>query len=150
MKARKADGSDMSNRDHLTIDQLTGSQRRVRTRTEKLGLAISLLAFFGAIAVIGWFGLSGYQADDGSTDGQARIIFAGGDTRLIEAAPDSGVAAVASDGDSDGFGDPDEDLYADDGGAGDWGAPALDRADSASTGGEPRRSGSIRRGRGSE
>ena len=141
----------MSNRDHLTIDQLTGSQRRVRTRAEKAGLAISMVAFFGAIAVIGWFGISGYQADDGSSDGQARIIFAGGDTALAEGSRDSGVASASSDG----FGDADDDLYAEDSGAedgsaGDWGAAAIERSNSASDDSRPRRTGSIRRGTGGQ
>ncbi len=138
----------MSNRDHLTIDQLTGP-RRVRTRPEKIGLAISVIAFFGAIGVVGWFGLSGYQAEDGPDTSGPRVLFEGGEYRA-ETPTGSDSAAVAEDDYVVGnFGDPVEELYADDSDGG-WGATALERS-APDTGAErsgPPRTGRISRGRG--
>lgn len=143
----------MSNRDHLTIDQLTG-QRRVRTRQEKVGLAISLLAFFGAIAVVGWFAISGYQSEDGAEPSGPRVLFEGGEYRNDVAAgsTDEGAEPVGEDDHVVGnFGDPVDELYADDS-AGDWGTSALERS-APDAGGErsgPPRTGRISRGRGGE
>lgn len=141
----------MSNRDHLTIDQLTG-QRRLRTRQEKVGLAISMVAFFGAIGVIGWFALSGYQEDDGSDVSGPRVLFEGGEYRSSAASGAEGGedAAVTEDDYVVGsFGDPVDDLYADDSDGG-WGAAALERssADSGEERSGPPRQGRISRGRG--
>lgn len=141
----------MSNRD-LTLDQLA-APRRVRTRAEKLGLAISMLAFFGAIGVVGWFGLSGYQVDDGADSSAPRVIFAGG-----EVAPPvvDGNRRTAAEGTEDqyvvgDFGDPVAELYAEDENGG-WGASALERS-SASAGESDsgtRRTGRISRGTGGD
>lgn len=141
----------MSNRDHLTIDQLTG-RRRVRTRQEKVGLAISMLAFFGAIGVIGWFGLSGYQTDDGSGNSGPRVLFEGGEyqAQAASASERRGEAGIAEDDYVVGnFGDPVDELYAEDDDGG-WGAAALERSAAASgeEGSGPPRVGRIRRGQG--
>lgn len=142
----------MSNRDHLTIDQLTGA-RRVRTRQEKVGLAISMVAFFGAIGVVGWFGISGYQADDGSAASSGpRVLFAGGETSSapVAASSDTDTATVADDQYVVGnFGDPVTELYAEDDDGG-WGASALatSSSDSGDDGSGTPRVGRISRGRG--
>ena len=103
----------------------------VRTRREKLTLAVSATAFFAAIGVVGWFGLSGFDTSEEQSDGGARIIYAGGAPDLVV---DAGEAAVAEgkdapdEGDFVGeFGDPVSELYArdDDGG---WGETALETA----------------------
>lgn len=141
----------MSNRDHLTIDQLTG-QRRMRTRAEKIALAVSMLAFFGAIGVVGWFGLTGYQANDGAGVSGPRVLFEGGVSRTAGVpAPGRRTAANLTEDEYvvGNFGDPVDELYADDDDGG-WGTSALQQSSGASgdVEGGPPRVGRIRRGRG--
>lgn len=140
----------MSNRDHLTIDQLTGA-RRVRTRQEKVGLAISMVAFFGAIGVVGWFALSGYQVEDGSDVSGPRVLFEGGEYRSQASAGSNASASVVAEDDYvvGDFGDPVTELYADDSDGG-WGSAALERSspDAAGERTGPPRTGRISRGRG--
>ncbi|MEL1249605.1 hypothetical protein [Aurantiacibacter gilvus] len=141
----------MSNRDHLTIDQLTGS-RGMRTRREKLGLAISVMAFFGAIGIVGWFVLGGNYAEGGLDTSGPSVLFEGGEYRTNASADSDSDSAGIADVDDyvvGSYGDPVDELYADDSDGG-WGAMALERSapdiDAERSG--PRRLGRISRGSG--
>ncbi|WAT18973.1 hypothetical protein OZN62_05235 [Aurantiacibacter sp. MUD11] len=120
----------------------------MRSRNEKLGIAISVTAFFGAIAVIGWFGLSGY--DDSDDRGSAiSIVFSGGspvDTSTSTTGDAGSTETLGEDeyvvGD---FGDPVTELYEEE--AGGWGAGTTSGGDLAEDS-EPRRAGRIVRGTG--
>ncbi len=106
----------------------TSLLRRPDFRPEKAAIITSATAFFGAIGVIGWFGISGLQLENREDDSTARVIFAGG-------APQQPVAVVRIDSASNGvipdseyvvgeFGDPVDDLFMTDGDGG-WGVQAL-------------------------
>ncbi len=103
----------------------------VRSRPQKFTMAVSVIAFFAAIGVVGWFGLSGLEVADDEDQGGARIIFAGGSPgQVVEGGEDQSAAAseVADDEYVVGnFGDPVAELYADDDDGG-WSDSALDNA----------------------
>ncbi|MFB0613669.1 hypothetical protein [Aurantiacibacter poecillastricola] len=103
---------------------------RKRRREERVNFVVSVTAFFGAICVIGWFGLSAIGGSDEDAEG-ARIVIAGGAPQVVSAA-DAGrltshvpAARVAEENYVVGdFGDPASDFYRDDDNAG-WGQSSL-------------------------
>ncbi len=103
----------------------------MRTRRDKLTLVTSVIAFFAAIGVVGWFGLTGIEMGEDDEDSGAMIVFAGGSPAQVADEGDSEPLAetgAADDGYVVGsFGDPVTELYADEDDGG-WGELALDRA----------------------
>ncbi|MGB3795287.1 MAG: hypothetical protein WA957_03180 [Alteraurantiacibacter sp.] len=90
-----------------------------------------MIAFFSAIGVVGWFGISGFNTGTDNTRGEPMIVFAGGSPINV---PDDGAGdpatepAVSEDAYIVGdFGDPVAELYADDDDGG-WGESALNSA----------------------
>lgn len=109
------------------------SIRRPHARADRKTIGVSVFAFFSAICVIGWYGLSGIgnKEDGGSADFSRQIIFAGGAPKLVTV--EEGASAVDM-GEEDGaeddyvigqFGQPASDFYADDEDDGGWGEAAL-------------------------
>lgn len=111
------------------------SVRRHTAREGKRTIGISVLAFFAAIAVVGWFGLSGIEVEDDEPNRTRQLIFAGGAPRLavVEESP-----SATEDAEEDGeleedyvigsFGEPVDEFYADDDvDGGGWGDAAMDR-----------------------
>jgi len=115
------------------------SLRRPTSRQGKRAIGISMLAFFAAIAVVGWFGLSGLQVEDDEPKRTRQLIFAGGAPRLavVEESPAAEDEAAAGEEEGEGddyvvgsFGEPMDEFYADEAGAaggGGWGDAAMDR-----------------------
>ena len=103
----------------------------VRSRPRKFTMAVSVIAFFGAIGVVGWFGLSGLEVAEEEKQGGARIIFAGGSPAQVVEGSESQSAAASDVADDEyvvgSFGDPVAELYADDDDGG-WSDSALDNA----------------------
>lgn len=115
------------------------TRRRVRTRQEKTALFVGMAAFFSAIAVVGWFGLSGLSLNEDA--GQATVpvvIFAGGAPEQVAAEVEP-VTETQWPTDEDeyfigSFGDPVDDLYADEDDDGGWGNAALQGSASGNAG----------------
>lgn len=115
----------------LSLSRNTGI-RRPMARQDKRALVISALVFFAAVGVIAWFGITGFQpiTDD---DGQPvpQLIYAGGaptQASLEEVVTPQAEEPMTEDEYVIGqFGDPVDELYADERGD-DWGETALDRA----------------------
>jgi hypothetical protein len=109
------------------------SVRRATSRQGKRAVGVSVLAFFAAIAVVGWFGLSGLETSDGEPTRTRQLIFAGGAPRLAvveERTATEDETAASDEAEEDyvigSFGEPMDDYYADDDGGG-WGDAAMDR-----------------------
>lgn len=94
-------------------------------------MLVSMAAFFAAIGVVGWFGLSGLSMGEERGIDEPVVIFAGG-------APPQAAAEVESVSEAEwpatedeyiigNFGDPVDELYADDDDGG-WGEAALQRS----------------------
>lgn len=107
--------------------------RRPIARHSRRAISISALVFFAAVAVVGVWGLAGFQASE-EVPGEAEpyLIFAGG--APTQPAVENAIPIEAEDAlDEDEYvvgqyGDPVSDLYSDDDG-GDWGQAALARAE---------------------
>ena len=119
------------------------SLRRPTSRQGKRAIGISMLAFFAAIAVVGWFGLSGIDVEDEEPTRTRQLIFAGGSPRLavVEETRSGGDATGANEEEEEeeeeeedyvigSFGEPVDEFYADedlDSGGGGWGDAAINR-----------------------
>lgn len=98
-----------------------------------------MLAFFAAIAVVGWFGLSGIQVGEEEDVGERAIIFAGGSPKLavVEETPEVTDTSEDEEYEIGTFGEPVDDFYADDSEGG-WGDTARDLLRGSSEGGRGR------------
>ena len=103
----------------------------VRSRPQKFTLAVSVITFFAAIGVVGWFGLSGLELAEEEEQSGASIILEGGSPGQGVEGGDSQPAAESDMADDEyivgSFGDPVTELYADDDDGG-WSDSALDNA----------------------
>lgn len=115
----------------LSLSRNTGI-RRPMARQDKRALVISALVFFMALGVVAWFGITGFQPIT-DEDGQPvpQLIYAGGapiQASAEEVAPPQANEAIAEDDYVVGeYGDPADELYADERSS-EWGDAALDRA----------------------
>lgn len=108
----------------------------VRSRPEKSAILFSAIAFFGAISVVGWFGLSGIETGEEELSGEPVIIFAGGAEPQPAVPAETSATAPAAEEEPyfvGNFGDPVDELYAsdrlaDEARGGGWGPAALDNA----------------------
>lgn len=116
------------------------SVRRHTAREGKRTIGISVLAFFAAIAVVGWFGLSGIQGGEVESTGGRQVIFAGGSPRLAvveEVSETEDIAPTDEEYEIGSFGEPIDEFYADDDEGG-WGESARDLLDASREGGRGR------------
>ena len=127
---------------------------RPRTRREKVGIALSLIGFFGAIIALVIYAISGYHASTPVEEDRPFVIFAGGEPAdVADTDPVSDDDTAAYEDDEEGsFGQPADELYADDD-AGGWSTSAIESSSgqgSSSDGprSNPRRQGRISRGTG--
>lgn len=116
------------------------SVRRPTARQGKRTVIISALVFFAAIAVVAWFGISGFQESDESPQVAApQVIYAGGSpTQAAQesTAPEGQDVAASEDEYIVGeYGEPVTELYADEGvGGGGWGESAIELLDTSTEG----------------
>jgi hypothetical protein len=138
---------------NLNLDE-SSPTLRPRTTQEKLGIALSLTGFFGALLAVTLYGLAGYQSSPVEEDTGPMVIFAGGD---VAGQRDDVVATEALPADDEevgSFGDPVADHYAEDE-LGDWGSSAVENSSGAAVEehddrASARANGRIRRGVGGQ
>ena len=139
----------MANSD-IFLPHVAPATPRRATREEKIGVAISMIAMFGAVLVLLFYGLNGVGQSPAEGDDSVYIFTGGAPDRTQETVEAATPAVVDDDYVVGDFGDPVTDLYAEDDDGG-WGAAALGRGDgdgrNASRADRPRR-GNITRGRG--
>lgn len=121
---------------------------RPRTRREKIGIALSLIGFFGSITALAIYGISGYNASAPTEDNGPTVIFAGGAPTVVGLEDVNRVDEIVPEDEAEegDFGQPASEFFGDDDEGG-WGSSAIESSSGQGSGDGRSRTGRPREGR---